>query len=206
MKIHDVEQNTPEWLALRLGKPTASCFSKIITSKGAPSGSMSTYAVDLANELFAGESVDAFEGNVWTERGKEKEAEAISLYEFSRGVVVLRVGFITDDDDRFGASPDGLVGENGMVEIKCLKGNNHTKAILFHDKHGGKCPSTYVQQTQGQIWLAAKKWCDLVFYSPKLPLLVIRQYPDPDLQKALAEELPKLIEERDRVLEVLRGI
>ncbi len=79
MKKHDVEQGSEEWYALRAGKPTASEFSKLITSKGEPSKSAATYAITLAIEAYAGGPVDAWEGNAHTERGKNLEAEAIDL-------------------------------------------------------------------------------------------------------------------------------
>src|SRR3546814_13751795 len=92
MKIQDVPQRSPEWYALRLGKPTASEFSKIVTSKGEPSKSADAYAITLAAELFAGKALDGWEGNAWTERGRELEGEALRLYAFASAADVLPVG------------------------------------------------------------------------------------------------------------------
>lgn len=203
MKIHDVEQRSPEWYALRAGKPTASEFSKIITSTGEPSKSASGYAITLAVELFAGKPVDAWEGNGWSERGKELEGEAIRLYEFANDVLVQAVGFVTDDAETTGCSPDGLVGDKGMVEVKCLKAEIHTKAILYFQKNG-KCPTDYVQQTQGQLMVCGRSWCDLIFYHPELPLLVIRQEPLFPIVAALTKSIPLVCQERDTVLAALK--
>lgn len=204
MKVHDVEQRSDEWYALRLGMPTASEFSKIVTSKGEPSKSAATYAITLAIELFAGKSVDAWEGNGWTDRGQEIEDEALSFYEFAADDDIQRIGFITDDDVRMGCSPDALVGDLGMVEVKCLKAENHVKTILYHQKHGN-CQSEYVAQTQGQILIAQRQWCDLLFYHPDLPSLTIRQKADETVQTGIAEGVLALQTERDRVLTILRS-
>lgn len=203
MIIHNIEQRTPEWHALRAGKPTASEFSRIVTSVGEPSKQAAGYAMALAAELFTGKRSDAFEGNEWTERGRELEASALRFYTFARETDIEPVGFITDDDATMGCSPDGLVGEDGMVEIKCLKAETHIKAILYHQKHG-RCPPDYVQQTQGQIMIAGRQWCDLFFYHPDLPPLIVRQLPDAKLNEALSRDIPLLLKERDAILAALR--
>ena len=202
MKIHDVEQRSDEWYALRAGLPTASEFSKIITSTGAPSKSADTYAITLACEKFAGKPVDAWEGNGWTDRGRELEERARGLYEFANDATVEPVGFATNDAGTMGCSPDGLIGDDGMVEFKCLKAENHASAILYYRKHG-RCPPAYVQQAQGQMLVCERHWCDLVFYHPELPLLTIRQHADGELFKALTAQIPLLCRERDRVYAAL---
>lgn len=203
MIVHAVEQRSEEWYALRTGRPTASEFSKIVTSKGDVSKSLPGYAITLAGELFAGGPVDAWEGNGHTERGRELEEQALQLYGFALDATVTPVGFVTDDDMTMGCSPDGLVDDDGMVEIKCLKAENHIKAILYHQKNG-TCPPDYVQQTQGQMMICGRAWCDVVFFHPDLPLLTIRQEPDAVLRDALATNIPELLKERDRVLAALR--
>jgi hypothetical protein len=203
MILHDVPQRSPEWYALRVGLPTASEFSKIVTSKGESSKSAATYAITLAAELFAGKPVDAWEGNGWTERGREMENTALQLYEFARDVEPARAGFVTDDAGAMGCSPDALIGDDGIVEVKCCKAETHIKAILYHQKNG-RCPTDYVQQTQGQLLICDRAWCDLIFYHPELPLLVIRQAPDRTVQEALLRDIPFVLRERDAVLSVLR--
>lgn len=202
MIVHDVEQRSPEWYALRAGKPTASEFPRLFTSKGEPSKSAPAYARVLAAELYAGRPVDGWEGNAYTERGRELEARAVELYEFARDVETSPVGFITDDTMTAGCSPDRLVENDGLLEVKCLKAENHVAAILYYRQHG-RCAPDYVQQTQGQLFICGRAWCDLVFYHPELPLLVIRQEPDPTLFKAIAKEVPAVCRERDEILAAL---
>lgn len=203
MKIHDVEQRSPQWFALRCGLPTASEFSKIITSTGDPSKSASGYALTLAAELFAGKPLDSWEGNAWMERGRELEEAAVSLYSFIHDAETVPVGFVTDDTGVMGCSPDRLVGADGLIEVKCLKAENHVKTILYYQRHG-KCPPDYVQQTQGQMMICERKWCDVVFYHPDLPLLTIRATRDHVLQATLSQLIPPLLKERDMILKAIQ--
>ena len=202
MIVRDIEQRSEDWYSLRAGMPTASNFSLLITSKGEPSKSMPTYAITLAAEKYAGEPVDPFAGNNHTERGLELEDAAIATYEFVNGVTVDRVGFVTDDDNQEGCSPDGLA-KDGLVEVKCLKAENHIKALLYYQKNG-VCPTDYVQQTQGQMMICERGWCDLIFYHPQLPFLVIRQTPNETLFKALRQQLTAVRADRDRVLDEIK--
>lgn len=202
MIIHDVEQNSPEWYRLRAGMPTASNFSKVVTSDGTPSKSIEQYALTLAAGLYAGEDVDQWGGNKWTDRGHDLEAVAVSWYEFDRDVETKKVGFITDDDGLFGCSPDRLVGGNGLLEVKCLKAENHIKMMGFvNDKK--VMPSPYVAQCQGQMMIAERSWCDLLFFHDVLPPFVVRGYMDMDYSSAIREGISKLIESRDKAYKVI---
>lgn len=203
MKIHNCEQRSADWYALRAGRPTASEFSNLITSTGDASKTLSGYATTLAAEMFAGRTLDTFQGTAWTERGQELEAEAIRHYQFDHDCDVDPVGFITDDAMCAGCSPDGLVGESGGIEVKCLKAENHINAILYYQKHGRGQPA-YVQQVQGALMLTGRQWWDQVFYHPDLPPLIIRQFPDVDLHMALAQGIEQVCRERDVILEALR--
>ena len=204
MIIHDVEQNTDEWLALRAGKPTASEFSKLVTSTGAPSKSMNDYARVLAAEAYAGHAVDKWEGNQYTDRGKSLEAEARAWYELYKGVDVEEVGFVTDDLNRYGCSPDGLVGP-GCVEFKCQIAKEHIKSLEYWAKNN-KPPTAYVAQCQGQIFVCEREWVDLVFYHPDLPSLIIRQTPQHSFISALKHQLQAVEAERNVVLKFLKGL
>ena len=205
MIIHnDLVQGSADWHQVRLGIPTGSKFKDLITSTGAPSKSMATYAANLAGDLYAGKSLDSFEGNQWTDRGTELEAEARALYQFDTGNDVVEVGFITPDSGLYGVSPDGLIGDDGLVEFKCLKTSNHIAALIYYNKHK-KSPTTYIQQVQGQMMVAEREWCDLVFYHPDLPMLVIRNEPDQKIYDGLINQLETVITERDKILEVIKG-
>lgn len=205
MILHDVEQRSPEWHAMRLGIPTASEFSQLVTPTGKPSASLKTYAMSLAAELYIGRPVNMWSGNAWTERGREMEDQAVSLYEFAHDAETRLIGFVTNDEGTAGCSPDAFVGDDGMLEIKCLKAEHHIAAIM-HFKRTGACPADYVPQTQGQLMLCERAWCDLVFFSPELPLLSIRQTPQPEIMELLGKQIKALIAERDEVLATLRSL
>jgi hypothetical protein len=202
--VHDLQQGTPEWFAARLGIPTASSFSRLITSTGARSKSLEGYAAELAAEVFAGKSLDQFDGNnAWMERGKVLEAEAVELYQFITDADVQRVGFCTNDEATAGCSPDALVGDGGGLEIKCLKAESHIAALHYYQKHG-KCPSGYVQQVQGSLLVTGRAWWDLCFYHPDVPHLVIHNTADPIIQTALKEAITAVGSERDAQVKTLR--
>lgn len=202
MIIHNMDQGSEEWLAVRAGKPTASNASKLVTSQGKPSKSMPAYAEELAGEIYAGRPLDTWEGNKYTERGKELEDEARMAYDFECGVITTKVGFVCDDEENYGCSPDGLVGEDGLVEIKCLP-KKHIAALRYWHKNKRIVPD-YVPQVNMQLQVTERGWCDVVFYQPGLPTLVARVEADPAVQKCLSEQLEKCLEERELVLQILR--
>jgi len=139
---------------------------------------MPEYAISLAGELYAGKPLDAFEGNKWTERGHELEDAARAKYEMMRDIDAVQIGFVTDYDLRYGCSPDSLIADDGMLEIKCLKAENHIKALMYYRKHN-KSPTTYVPQVQEQMLASERSWCELVFYHPKMPHAYYKKYPKP---------------------------
>lgn len=205
MIIHDVEQNSEEWLKLRAGIPTASCFSDLVTSKGELSKSLEKYAYTLAAEKYAGSDVDGFEGNEWTNRGHELEPDAVQSYEFLKDAEAVKAGFITNDNRTMGCSVDRLIGDDGILEIKCLKATTHIETILYFDKHK-KAPPKYFQQKQGQMMIAKRKWCDLYFYHPKLPPLTIRQLPEDEFQMKLLKAIDVASKRRDEIIKVMENL
>lgn len=169
MLIHNHEQNSPEWYAARLGIPTASDFDKIITPQGKEGGQAEEYVNYLLAELLAGAPVESYEGNRWMKRGNELEPDAVDYYEFETNNETQRVGFITDDAHTMGASPDRMVGGEGLVEIKCLAPGTQVKHLLI-----GTPPIVYKPQLQGQLLITGRKWVDLVLYHPTLPKEIYR--------------------------------
>lgn len=203
MITHDCEQRSPEWRALRSGLPTASEFACLVTPTGKPSTQYKDYAATLADELYLGDDEpDGFQGNAWTDRGEALEAQAVSWYEFMTDTKVDQCGFVTDDDKNYGCSPDGLVGKVGMLEIKALKAVHHTSA-LYEWKETGECPAKYKPQTQGQMMVCGREWCDLLFFHDTLPPFVVRQTPDADMVKLLQTQLTTVLELRDKILAAL---
>lgn len=199
---HKMEQGSDEWFAARCGIPTGSEFKSLIDSKGNVSKSLTKYAYSKACEKFAGERVDPFAGNKWTDAGTEDEDGARDEYAFKTGSVVTQIGFVTMDDGSCGCSPDSLVDDYGLLELKRLKGDLLVEAHLYYKKHGTIKPA-YVQQVQGQMMICERDWCDVVFYNPMLPSLTIRVYPDSDVVFGLVQQIAACNKLRDETLKSL---
>lgn len=211
MKLIDCEQGSAQWFACRAGKPTASEFSKLVTNTMDAdghyklSGSISGYAANLAAELFAGKTLDNFDGNTpWMQRGIDSEAEALEWYAFTQDAPMQKVGFISDDAETCGCSPDALVGDDGGLEVKVLRAENHVLVASYFEKHKRAEPK-YTQQVQGALWITGRKWWDQLFYSPDLPPIIIRQAPDLKMHAALSLAIRQVCTERDAHLVTLKG-
>lgn len=201
MQIHNVDQNSDEWLSLRLGIPTASEFGKILTATGKPSTQKTDYMNKLLAEWMTGKPVDSWGGNEHTERGHELEDDARSDYEFMHDVQVTRVGFVTRDDGLVGCSPDGLVGDDGGHEIKCPSGGVHVSYLLKEE-----VPTKYIPQVQGSIMVCERDWWDFTSYHPDMESLHVRVYRDDDYIQQLNEELKKFIDKMLKMREQLKSI
>lgn len=161
--IYDVEQGTDEWLQMRLGKLTASKFADVL-SKGrgsAPSKTRESYMHQLAAEILTGEPQDSF-SNKAMEWGNECEPAARAAYELKHDIDVEQCAFI-ELDKWVGVSPDGLVGDNGLLEIKCPNTTTQIKRFL-----SGDFPKEHMAQVQGQLWVSGREWCDFVSYDPRI--------------------------------------
>lgn len=194
MQIIDVEQGSPEWYAARLGIPTASAFSTILSSnkEAKDKKTRTEYMRKLAGEIVTGEPMESY-SNVHMERGKVQEDEARDLYAFMQDCDPQRVGFILNGER--GCSPDSLIGEDGGLEIKAALPHIQIDRLLR-----GTLPAEHKAQVQGNIWLCERKWWDFCSYCPKLPLLVVRVMRDDDyiadLSKAVDQfnsELTELV-------------
>lgn len=163
-QILDCVQGEPEWFEARRGVVTASRFSDVL-AKG-HGITRRKYLLTLAGEAITGEVAESY-SNGHMERGHVMEAEARDLYAFAKDVDPQLVGFMRRG--RAGASPDSLVGDDGMVEIKTKLPHLQLDVL---DK--GKLPSDHVAQVQGQMWISGRAWCDFVSYWPRLPLFCIR--------------------------------
>jgi len=170
VKIIDCVQGGPEWVTARLGIPTASRFDKILTPvKMEPSKSAIPLAHDLIAERILGYCVDEELSAGMVMRGREQEEKARNFYEFQKEVEVQDVGFITLDDGSAGCSPDGLIGSDGLLEIKCPSPGNHVAYMLNAvDGIGYRC------QVQGQLWIAERDWIDTVSYHPHMQAQIVR--------------------------------
>ena len=159
--IHEIEQNTEEWFQLRIGKITASNFSKIMANNGKAFGNPAKdYAARVAIESETFVTIETFT-NDWMERGKMLEDQARELYKGYSFTDVLPGGFC--EKGRFGASADGLPGP-GLVEFKYVKYNTHFERLLK-----GGFDTAYKWQINGQMWVYDRPWCDFVSYCPDFP-------------------------------------
>ncbi len=162
--ITELEQGSAEWHRLRLGKVTASRMSDVL-SKGrgkAPSKTAETYMMELIAERLTGEAKPFFENDAmrW---GTETEPQARSMYEVNNDFVsVDEVAFI-EHNEFVGVSPDGLIGEDGMLEIKCPTTITQIKRALADDYS-----ADYKAQIQMQLWVAQREWCDFVSFDPRI--------------------------------------
>ena len=209
MKLIDCAQGSSEWHNLRLGRPTASQYFRIITpgrmefAKGAD-----TYAHELLVDLLLGFSETLWDPREkwrqlaehlgaygsFSQRGEALEAEARAWYSFERDLEVEQPGFILRDDEKTGGSPDGFVptGDSdgvGGVEIKCRKPGNHIGLLLGHAD-----PASWTQ-VQGYMWITDAEWWDvLAYHGGKLPPVLIREYRDDEKIGKLAECVERFLE------------
>lgn len=167
---YDVIQGTQEWESLRAGVPTASAFDKIVTPGGGRSKSREAYMYKLCAERLLGYAIEGFKGRAM-QRGNEKEPEALNSYMFQRDVEVKLCGFVTNEDGTIGASPDGLVDEDGIVEIKCPEEVSIHMGYLLKS---GSPYDSYKVQCNGQLWVMQREWSDVLSYYPGLPKAVGR--------------------------------
>lgn len=160
-----ITQGSPEWHAIRCGKVTASRIADLTaTTKSGWGASRANYMAELIAERLTGASADKFT-NAAMEWGTNTEAEARAAYEFHTGADVALIGFAPHPSIAMsGASPDGLVGDAGLVEIKCPNTATHIETLL-----GQTVPAKYVKQMQWQMACTRRSWCDFVSYDPRLP-------------------------------------
>ena len=203
MIIHECKQGTPEWHLWRAGKPTASVFSRLVTSMGVESKGIEKYARHLAIELFNGAANDNFGGNKHTERGHELEPFARIDYELENRVIVEQVGFCTDKLQRYGCSPDGLIGKDGGYEAKCKSDERHLDMLLQFEIDG-QTPAEHVSQCQGSMFVTGRKWWDLHMYHPEMRSVTIRQTPDLLYFKTLRKQLAVIDARKKVILEFMR--
>lgn len=199
MEIIDCEQGTPEWHFSRCGIPTASEFSTVMASGrgGGESKTRKTYLYKLAGEIITGEPMAGF-SNAHTDRGHEMEPEARDAYAFMKGAEPVQVGFIRNG--RAGASPDSLLGADGLLEIKTKLPHLMIETILR-----GEMPPEHRAQCQGQLWVAEREWVDIAVYWPGLPLFVHRERRDPHFIASLEKAVAEFNEELDEIVARVRA-
>lgn len=165
-QAENIIQGSPEWKALRCGRVTASRVADVIAkTKSGYSASRANYMAELVCERLTGTAAEGFT-NAAMQWGTEKEPDARNLYEFMAGVEVEQVGFVHHPSiPMAGASPDGLVGAKGGLEIKCPNTATHIDTLL-----SGTVPGKYLTQIQWQMACdPARDWTDFVSFDPRMP-------------------------------------
>jgi len=193
MRIVCNRQQTEEWDRWR-NRPTASEFDAFCTpARGQYSAGATAYAAKIVAKRLGvyTEPPPSF----WMEWGIENEPNARRAYELETGREVEEVGFIVPDEtDAYGGSPDGLVGEDGLIEIKCPAPET---LIAYHA--AGEMPVKYKPQVQGLLLISGRAWCDFYAFHPELTPYRLRIEPDLAYQAAIADGLLQLLEEIQRI-------
>jgi putative phage-type endonuclease len=163
--MSEIIQGSDEWKALRLGKVTASRVADMVArTKSGYGASRANYAAQLIAERLTGQPAESYT-NAAMQHGTDTEPEARNAYEFYHGVTVEQVAFVRHPTIAdAGCSPDGLVGDDGMVEIKCPMTATHLDTLL-----GQSTPAKYIDQMQFQMSCCGRQWADFVSYDPRLP-------------------------------------
>ena len=198
------DQGTAEWFAARIGKATASRVTDIVAkTKSGPSASRKNYAAQLVAERLTGTPTESF-SNAAMQWGTDTEAEARDAYRQHSLNEVIECGFVdhpTIDDS--GASPDGLIGDDGLLELKCPNTATHIETLL-----GKAAPAKYLHQMMWQMACTGRAWCDFASYDPRLPehmrLFVIRVHRDDEVIAELEREVAAFLNEVEQTVAKLR--
>jgi len=160
LRSEPVEQRSPEWFDQRLGKFTGSQFAALMA--GESTETYQGYIREKAWERLTGKAVSVFTNDAM-QHGIDTEPQARAYYEFVTDAEVVEFPFITHPKlDYVGISPDGLIGTDGLIEIKCPQPKTHIEYLATK-----KMPSKYRWQVQGQLWVTERKWCDFVSFHPE---------------------------------------
>lgn len=203
--VHMMEQRSPEWHAHRVGRVTASRIADVMAqTKTGPSAARKNYMADLIAERLTGERREGF-SNSAMQWGTETEPQARAMYEFVTDLTVAEVGFIDHPAIAMaGCSPDGLIGTDGMIEIKCPNTATHLETLLT-----GNIEGKYLKQMQFQMACADREWCDFVSFDPRLPselqLWVHRVPRNAETVAEIEEAVASFIAEMEGMLAELRA-
>lgn len=201
MIILDVEQGSQEWKLARLGLVSASRFKDVMTEPRSKSAEMSdtaySYMCELIAEIVTGEQSEI--KGAALEWGTINEPEARDLYDMIYADV-QEAGLILHDSRRYGASPDGLIGDDGMIEIKCpYNSTNHVKTVL-----SGDVPKEHIPQIQGNLMVNGRQWCDFISFDPRISgkgrFFVKRVYRDDEYIGKMQDKIENFIKKMDAAM------
>ena len=187
-----IEQGSPEWFAMRAGKVTASKVSDVMSA--ITTAGYKNYLADLVVERLTGNKTESFT-NAAMQWGVDQEPLARAEYEVKTGNFVDQIAFVDHPTIvNFGCSPDGLVGDDGLIEIKCPNTATHIDYVMQD-----KVPTKYIPQIQCQLAVTGRKWCDFVSFDPRLPdglqILIVRLERDDEYIEKLEARVVKFLDE-----------
>lgn len=198
--IHDVKQGEEDWHALRLGIPTGSQFSRIVTPTGKLSESRHKLMSELIAERYIGQAKESFTSAAM-DRGRGMEAEAVAHYAAKRRIDPVRVGFVSNTARTIGVSPDSFVNADELLEVKCPNPETHM-SYLMATMDGVKRKSVaqeYKPQVQGQLWLTGRQRCVTLSYCPGFPPAVLVAERDDKYIELLATEVSLFSADLERI-------
>jgi putative phage-type endonuclease len=201
----NIDQGTDAWHQLRLGKVTASRVADILAkTKTGPSASRQNYLIELSLQR-ATKTIEPSFSSPAMEWGKDNEAQARVAYEVASGNFVDQIAFVDHSTiDGFGCSPDGLVGDDGLVEIKCPNSATHWDYVKYN-----RPPQKYVIQMQAQMACTKRKWCDFVSYDPRMPerrkLLIVRVLRDVEFISNMEGEIEIFLQEVNQEVQIMEN-
>lgn len=198
--IDNIQQGTPEWLAEKLGKPSASNIDKIITNDGKLSKQREGYLYELAGEVITGRQENSFKSAAM-EQGTERENESRNFFEFISGTTIKQVGVIYKDERKlFLCSPDGILEDKKEgLELKNPLAKTQIKYLLE-----GKLPSEYYGQIQMSLYVTGYNYWNFVSYVPGMKPLILRVTRDEKFIKALKVELEIFTQELNKLVEKIK--
>jgi len=201
MIISDCPQRSDQWYIERLGKPSSSRFSEIITTKGDPSKQAKKYLYELVGERLTGKQSETFQSAAML-RGIELEDEARTLYELITGNEVTQIGTcFPDEQKRYCASPDGLVGDDICLEIKC-----RTLPVTIENLINNHLPSSAFHQCQGQMLITGRTVVHYFEYYPGIKPLFVKVERDATFCAALKKALDVFCKDLDELEKKLRAL
>lgn len=197
MQVLNLEQGTDEWFNARKGVATASSFSKIVTPARGDRAKSKEYMYELIAEKL-GATEENF-SNGWTDRGNELEDMARSTFEFTTDLEVQEVGMIKTDCGQIGCSPDGLIGEDGGLEIKCPKASTHVKYLLE-----GVLPNEYKTQVMGSLMVSERDYWYFMSYHPEIEPFILKVERDEEFISKMRGHIEGFIEDMNKAIEGIR--
>lgn len=203
VNYHEVEQGSEEWLSLRIGKISASRAKDLLaTARYGEAAGYRNYKTELAVERITGKRYERYVTKQM-EYGTETEKVAATVYQLVTGNIAEECGIYSIEGTNVVASPDRLVGEDGLVEIKCRELGNHVESIAT-----GKVPKEYYNQIQFQLWVTHRKWADYVSYGDEMPenaqVFVKRIERDEEVINEIIEKVDDIEEDIAKITQVIK--